>query len=273
MTESEQVLAGGVGNAGLTVRVGETVRRPWHTSTAATHALLRHLDDVLPGVGPVPVHEFEYQGTPSRDAQGREVLSWVDGEVAIPPFPAWVAQEEFLVSVGRLLRRVHDALEGWTAPPGAIWSSEMADPEGGSLITHTDVCPDNVVTRGGRAVAVVDWEFAAPGRRIWDVVSAARLCVPFVAPERRAPVYAGLDVVPRLHRFLDAYGLDDADRSLFIAVLEQRRQVGQAFVQRRIARGEPAFVGKWDNPAGRARLEVEQHWIAALPSDVARSDR
>jgi Phosphotransferase enzyme family len=258
--EREQVLAGGVANDGLVVRIADTVRRPWRPSTEASHALLSHLATALPGVAPIPL---------GRDELGREVLSWMDGDVAIPPFPAWAATEEFLVSLAQLLRRVHDALATWRPPPSVTWSDELADPAGGPLIVHADICPENVVARDGRAVAIIDWETAAPGRRIWDVVSTARFCVPFTAQPRRDAVYQGQDVTRRLRLFLDAYGLSAADRAAFTAVLDERRVVGERFVQARVARGEPAFVDKWDTPEGEARLRQERDWIAAVPVDVA----
>jgi aminoglycoside phosphotransferase (APT) family kinase protein len=259
-SEPEQHLAGGIANAGAVVRIGDTVRRPWRPSTAATHAVLNHLGQVLPGVAPTPL---------GRDEQGREVLSWIDGDVAIPPFPQWVTSEEFLVSLGQLLRQIHDVLEPWQPPETAPWSDDLADPQGGPLIVHADVCPENVITRDGKAVSIIDWESAAPGRRIWDVVMTSRLCVPFTSPRRRDPAYEGLDVTARLRLFLDAYGLSDPDRAIFTEVLEQRRVVGERFVRGRVARGEKAFMEIWDNPEGEARLRVERDWINAVPDDVA----
>jgi hypothetical protein len=41
----------------------------------------------------------------------------MDGDVGIPPFPDWVARPEFLVSLGHLLRRIHDALDNGNRPP------------------------------------------------------------------------------------------------------------------------------------------------------------
>jgi len=256
----EVTLDGGIGNGGLVVRVGDTVRRPWHPSTEATHALLTHLDQVLPGVAPVPL---------GRDERGREMLSYLPGDVAVPPFPDWVTSTEFLVSLGELLRRVHDALAAWSPPAGLVWSDQIPDPDGGPMIVHTDVCPENVIVRDGRAVAIIDWEFASPGRAIWDVVSTARLCVPFTAPDRRDPVYQGLDVTARLRTFLDAYGLSAVERSAFPSVLDQRRQAGERFTRRRVALGEAAFVQRWAGSAGEERYASERDWVHAVPPDVA----
>ena len=53
------------------------------------------------------------------------------------------------------------------------WSDEMRDPDplGDVVICHNDVCPENVVYRDGVAVALLDFDFAAPGRRVYDVAS------------------------------------------------------------------------------------------------------
>ncbi|MEO3796453.1 hypothetical protein ABGB14_40175 [Nonomuraea sp. B10E15] len=64
------------------------------------HALLRHLE------------EAGFAGAPrflGIDAAGREVLTFVPGEVAGRPRPEWIADEERLASVGRLVRAYDDA--------------------------------------------------------------------------------------------------------------------------------------------------------------------
>lgn len=255
----EQQLAGGFGSGGLVVRVGDTVRRPWHPTTPAEVAVLTRLHEVAPGVAPRPL---------GRDEQGRQVLSWMAGDVAVPPFPAWATTEAYLTSIARLLRRIHDALEGWSPPPGLEWPAELRDPEPGTTIVHADVCPENVVCRDGEAVAIIDWEFVAPGRRVWDAVSTARLCVPFTAPSRRDPAYAGLDVTARFGTFLDAYGADDGMRAALRDVLRQRSQVGERFVLGRAERGQKAFADKWTGVDGARLLSDEQEFVvtAALPT-------
>lgn len=73
----------------------------------------------------------------------------------------------------------------------------------------------------------------------------------------------------RLLVFLEGYDLSDEQRTLFPAVLDQRRSVGERFVLSRVEAGEKAF-GRWATPEGQARLEAERQWIAALPADVAQ---
>jgi aminoglycoside phosphotransferase (APT) family kinase protein len=184
-----------------------------------------------------------------------------------------VSSTLILTSLGQLLRRIHDALDGWTPPLDTAWSQEIPDPHGGPIIAHTDIWPGNVITRDGRVTAIIDWELAAPGRRIWDVVSTAKLCVPFTAPSRRDRAYDGQDVTDRLQDFLDAYQLDDTDRAIFTQVLEERRIATERFVRGRIAHREAHFVEKWDHPAGEELLLAETAWIKTVPADIARSQQ
>jgi hypothetical protein len=255
----EQVLQGGLANQGAVVRIGATVRRPWRRSTPYAHAILTHLGEVAPGVAPTPM---------GRDAQGREILSWIDGDAPVPPFPAWAIDDAFLESVGRLLRRVHDALAGWLPDPALPFGTELADPQGGPQVLHTDVCPENVICRDGRAVALIDWDFASPGRPLWDVVGTARLCVPFVEPGRRGREYGGVNVMARLRVLADAYGLSATERAGFGDALAQRRAVGERFVRTQVAAGHPGFVATWSDPTADERHDRERQWVEAVQPDL-----
>ena len=77
-----------------------------------------------------------------------------------------------MASIAALLRRLHDAARGFDAG-GHDWSDELADPAGGTLVCHNDVCPENVVFRDGIAVALIDFGFAAPGRPVYDLDEVA----------------------------------------------------------------------------------------------------
>jgi hypothetical protein len=85
-----------------------------------------------------------------------------------------------LASTAALLRGLHAAARGFDAF-GLGWSDELADPAGGTVVCHNDVCPENVVFRDGIAVALIDFEFAAPGRPVYDLAHLARLCVPIAS--------------------------------------------------------------------------------------------
>jgi Phosphotransferase enzyme family len=163
-----EVLVGGTANRGQVVRVGDTVRRPRRPTSPATHALLRHLADV------------GFDGAPrflGVDDLGREVLSYVPGTAITPPYPPWALTDEALVSVAHLLHAYHEAVSTFDPTPHA-WPLSPPAPFAGELISHNDVNLDNVVFREGRAVALIDFDLASPGSRVWDVACAARLWVP-----------------------------------------------------------------------------------------------
>lgn len=93
----------------------------------------------------------------------------LDGDVAVPPFPDWAMTDDALRSAARLVRDYHSAVAGLSLPPDLQWSEDgVPDPNGGPIICHNDVCPENVVVGDGEAVALLDFDFAAPGRPLWE---------------------------------------------------------------------------------------------------------
>ena len=181
------------------------------------------------------------------DEQGREVLTYLEGEVPVYPTAPELWAEEVLEGVAGLLRRLHDATVGLDLPEGG-WREGAAAPGGGEVVCHNDVAHYNTVFREGRPVAFIDWDFAAPGPRAWDVAFAAYRFVP-LSPDQGA---VGLGAVlpvdrpGRLRRFCDAYGL--TDRAGLVDTILRRVQavcdliVGQAakgdrFFQQHLAEG------------------------------------
>ncbi|MFJ8441667.1 phosphotransferase [Kitasatospora griseola] len=250
----DELLTGGLANAGAVLRRGTVVERPAGPNARARHGFLRALRaGGFPGA-PLPVGE---------PAGGREQLEFLTGNVAVLPYPAWALGEEALVSVGRLLRRWHDASARTPFDQDADWSRELADPEGGSLLCHNDVCVENVVFRSGTAAALIDFDLAAPGRPVWDVAMTARYWLPVLDPTTAAETArAHLRVPHRLCLFADAYGLSPADRTALPAVLVQATAVCRAFVARRLAAGEPAFVAYFDASGGWARWDRLESWLS-----------
>ena len=138
---AEVPLVGGIANRGQVVRIGETVRRPQRATSAATHALLRHLADV--GFAGAP----RFLGI---DEHGREVLSYVSGTAITPPYPPWALTDEALASVARLLRGYHDAVSTFDPTPHA-WPSSPPPPFAGELVSHNDPKPgQHRLSRGTR---------------------------------------------------------------------------------------------------------------------------
>jgi len=260
---SSEVLSGGVANAGAVLRVGDRVLRPAGAHSRSIHALLAHLrDDGFAGA-PRPL---------GFEDDGRERLSFVEGDVPQWPWPDWWRADRALASAAALLRRYHDAAATFVPPDGATWSSELADPRGGTLVCHNDVCPENVVCRDGLASALIDFDFAAPGRAVYDLAQLAKMCVPLGARADTAqvPEAAPVDPVARLRLVADAYGLPP-DRSAFVEAIDDALAVGDRFVQRRADAGEPAFVEMWTRRGGDAYALRRREWFEAQRAHLMRA--
>lgn len=265
MDQDIEVLQGGVGNAGAVVRVGDQVLRPLSPHWHGIHALLDYLHaSGFTAVPRVVGIEAGAEAEPERDR--RERLGFIPGDVPIPPFPAWSTTDDVLASTASLLRAFHDAARAFVAPTGVTWNEELADPNPGDapVWCHNDVCPENVVFRSGRAVALLDFEFAAPGRGVWDVAALASMCIPLDTPEDATRTGRGhLDPVPRLGVVADAYGLDVDERLELLEVLDERMANGGVFVRRRVEAGEQAFIDMWEAMGGQARYDRRRDWFSS----------
>ncbi|MFF5535887.1 phosphotransferase [Streptomyces cinerochromogenes] len=251
--EDGGALAGGMANAGSVFRRGALVERPAPRTARALHAYLLALGE----------RGFDGAPTPVRlTSDGREQLTYIPGEVALPPFPHWAMTQDALRSVGSLLRRLHEAGAGLAVDACADWPRALADPEGGTMLCHNDVCLENVVFRDGRAVALIDFDLAAPGRPLWDVAMAARYWVPMLDPESAADLYpAGLDTPARLRVLADGYGLSPQQRAGLPAVIEQATASCRAFVAGRVAEGDALYVKALSEHGGWQRWDRVQAWL------------
>jgi len=139
-------------------RVGDTVRRTQGDRAEYVHELLGFLEDR--GWSGAP----RYLGV---DDAGREILSYIDGHVAWDSAgqPAGVWSHAALAQGAALLRELHDLTAGTPLAGDA------------ETVCHNDLSPRNTVYRDGgdglRPVAFIDWDLAAPGRRLDDV---AHMC-------------------------------------------------------------------------------------------------
>jgi len=193
---TEIPLAGGDMN--VVVRVGDTVRRPPEPS---------HVIELLQWY-----ERVGFDGAPrflGHDAQGREILSFVEGRPAFAPVPS---SDEVVAAIGALLRRAHDAQEGF-APPELV-------------IGHGDLFWTNVIFRDGLPAALIDWELARPMTRALEVAMAATYWAGIRIDEQL--VEWGIPTArrgERLRILCDAYGLGVDERgSLLQELIDFRRE-------------------------------------------------
>lgn len=220
------------GNITAVVRVGNTVRRSAGTWTPAVHALL----DNLEAAG--------FEAAPRArglDEQGREVLTFIDGEPGQYPMPVYVWSDTTLADVGRLLRRYHDLTVGFATPADPRWRSYAGDAGQVEVICHSDWGPYNAIFRDERLYAMVDWDFARPGSRLSDLAYAAYTWIPIQRPHDFA--FPGTpdaaDQGRRLRLLCDAYGL--ADRSGVLPALIDRVDGLADWMEAMAADGHAAF--------------------------------
>lgn len=246
-------LRGGTANRGRVHRVGDTVRRPLRPTTPAVHALLRHLERV------------GFDGAPrvlGVDDDGREVLTYIPGQAVTAPAPVWGLTDAALRSVGRLLRRFHDAVAGFDPSP-FTWSPSPTPPFDGGGIAHNDPNLDNVVFRRGVAVALIDFDLAAPGHPVWDVAGTARFWAPLRGDDDITDARRHRQL-ERLRILVDAYGLDPSDRERVCDAVVGHHDWMFALVADGARNGIPGFAEYW-TPGTRQRAARTREWL-----DVSR---
>ncbi|MFC8801255.1 phosphotransferase [Promicromonospora sp. NPDC057138] len=251
----EQELTGG--NTTAVVRIGDTVHRaagPW------TPTIQRLLDHVRAG-GLTEVPE-----PLGLDAQGREVVSYLPGDVPGWPAPEWLWSTRVLADAGRLLRRFHDATVGF-ALSDAEWRLPAAEPA--EVICHNDAAPYNMVFRDGRPVGLIDVDTASPGPRILDLAYLAYRLAPLSSDAFAGAAYdvGHLDPMARLDALTSAYGMPYARAEVLAAMVDKLRDLA-AWSEARADDGASADLREH---AAMYRADADR--IARLISRPDRPDR
>lgn len=196
MSKIEMPLSGGRTTVGV-VRVGDTVRRPRCERAQFVHQLLLEL--AAGGFDGVP----RFLGI---DAQGRDVLSFLPGDV---PAELGVFSPTQLGAAARLLRALHDATRA-----SALRGNT-------DIVCHGDPSPCNTVFQDGLPYAWIDFDGACPGHPSEDLGYAAWLWLD-IGNDECDPRTQGI----RLAAFFSDYGAEpDIDPVVAVLAAQGRRRI------------------------------------------------
>jgi Ser/Thr protein kinase RdoA (MazF antagonist) len=252
-------LHGGTANHGRVIRIGNTVQRPRGVHTPAVHALLQHLADQgfprAPQVLGLDTHH--------------EIVGYIPGTAATEPVEAWALTERALTSVGQLLREFHEAASGFD-PRGRRWQRKLPAPWRGASVTHNDLNPANVIFRDGEAIALIDFDLAAPGLPAFDLAVTACFWAPLrdagdIGDSRRG------HVLDRYRLLLDAYGADSAMRRSVTEATPAANGWIADIIEDNANRGHPAFGRRWQEAKGmHGRASA---WLSAHSDELLTASR
>jgi Phosphotransferase enzyme family len=248
--EEEEPLLGG--NVGSVVRVGNTVRRSTGPWMDVVHELLRHLEHVGFAYSP------RVLGT---DDQGREVLSFIEGETvgATHPWPAWAWADETLVQAGRILRECHEAVRDFRPRGSRTWRLTTAAVTNEEVVCHNDIAPYNLVFQDGRIVGIIDWDLASPAMPSWDLAWSAWTFAPIHTPDHATRLGAPLDIARRMRLMCDSYGLQERDG--FLDVIKERMLASIVGIETQAAAGDEAFA-RLIKEGHVDRMRDDADWLA-----------
>ena len=246
------------------VRIGDTVRRPRQDTSERVAAYLGHLEAA--GFDGAP----RYLGV---DSVGRDVLTFLPGDVPGSPVEEWAAADGVLPGVARLVRRLHDASVGFSIAPRPV---EPGRPQPrfpadeARLVAQRDVTPQNTVFRNGVAYGLIDFDLSDWTTRSVDLANTAMHWVPLCDPVDRAPVYADIDVAARLTLLLDAYGRDLVSATRFLDAAELRFAGSYDIMRWSAEQLGGGWARMWDEGVGDV-IQRRLAWFRDIRPDLANA--
>lgn len=208
-------------------RRGDFILRPVRPWTAAVQGLLAALHR----------HGFPYAPMPAGYDAVWEKVSFLPGMTGDLDDSEAMRSETALRSAASLLRCYHDCTALFLPEMAAQQQWQLSPRAPIEVICHGDFAPYNVVLNEGVVTGIVDFEAAHPGPRGWDLAYALYRWAP-LSTGIAAESLGGLDTqIGRARIFLDAYGLEMAQRLALPDMIIERLDALVSFMESEAARG------------------------------------
>ncbi|MFD1864194.1 phosphotransferase [Planococcus chinensis] len=233
--KDEEKLPGG--NVSNVFRRGNTVRRDLKTDSYKIHGLLKHLE--TKGFTQAP----QFLGI---DEDGREILTYIEGEAGNYPVKEYMWSNDALKEIAKILRQYHDAVSDFSF--NDTWPSLDNTPSNHEVLCHNDFAIYNLIFKDKTPIAIIDFDHAGPGPRLWDIAYALYTCIPLsrynlsTSAEEVVCYDAAQDadrIKERINIFFEAYGKEVEEDFLEMVVL--RLEGLCKTIVRKAQEGEPAF--------------------------------
>ncbi|WP_347552996.1 phosphotransferase (plasmid) [Pseudalkalibacillus hwajinpoensis] len=233
--ENEEMLTGG--NVSNVYRSGDTVRRELKPESTKIHKLLTHLEN----------KGFNYAPTfLGVDEKGREILSFIEGEAGNYPLKEYMWSNDVLKEIAKMLRLYHDAVSDFSFD--YRWQSIDNTPKPYEVLCHNDFAIYNIIFNYKRPVGIIDFDVAAPGPRLWDIVYTLYTCVPLSRlyhTENGEPVYYDSSrdanrIKHRVNLFFESYGMEGMKADYLEMVLLRLEGLCKT-IKRKAKEGDMAF--------------------------------
>ena len=182
------------------------------------------------------------------DEQGREMLTFIEGEVHHGNVD-WTIDQ--LTTIVQMIRRFHDSTAG----------SELAG--NSEVVCHNDLAPWNMIMVDGVPVAFIDFDDAAPGSRVDDFAYFLWTFLELgegAAPETQAS---------KMRTLCDVYGFTDHS-TVVNAVLAQQLRI---LAKRELLKASATDGGTRAFSAVRAeQIRAEIDWVSTNRAILEASD-
>lgn len=238
------------GSVSTVTRFGSRIRRPVGPWTPAVHALLQHLS----------AKGYPHSPRVWGCSQEFEELDYLEGEVALRPWPPCLLKDSGIIAIGEALNAYHRAAANFIPPTNSVWRDPNKCWAPGQIIRHGDLGPWNMVWRENQLVGFIDWDMAEPGDAIEDIAQIAWHCVPL----RNSDICQHCGVVPgeeQAHRFSLLCEVCHVSRTEVLKVL---RELQQQEIERTLylaSAGTQPWVG-FHLRGDVASIDSDTKWLA-----------